>query len=55
MMERVPYIHHGDTSSVKLVDDILGWYTDGANEQSSLLLDNHVDEFAQLALSVVVL
>ena len=54
-MERVLYIHHRDTSSVELVDDILGWHTDGTNEQSSLLLDNHVDELAQLALSVVVL
>ena len=54
-MERVPYIHHGDTSSVKLIDDMLGWHTDSTNEQSRLLLNNHVDEFAQLALSVVVL
>jgi len=54
-MERVLYVHHGDTSSVELVDDMLGWYTDSTNEQPSLLLDNHVDELAQLALSVVIL
>ena len=54
-MERVLYIHHGDTSSVELVDDVLGWHTDSTNEQSRLLLNNHVNEFAQLTLSVVVL
>ena len=54
-VEMVLYIHHGDTSSMKLVDDVLGWYTNGTNEQSCFLLDNHVNELAQLALSVVVL
>ena len=54
-MERVLYVHHGDTSSVKLLNDMLGWYTDSTNEQPGLLLDNHVDELAQLAFSVVIL
>ena len=54
-MERVLYIHHGNTSDVEPVDDVLGWHTDSTYEQSSFLLNNHVDEFAQLALSVVVL
>jgi len=54
-MQRIPYVHHRDSSSVKFVDDMLGWYTDSTNEQPSLLLDNHVDELAQLTLSVVVL
>jgi hypothetical protein len=52
-VERVLYVHHGDTSSVESVDDMLGWYTNSTNKQPSLLLDNHVDELAQLALSIV--
>lgn len=54
-MERVLYVHHGDTSSVKLLNDMRGWYTDSTNEQPGLLLDNYVDELAQLAFSVVIL
>jgi len=54
-MQRIPYVHHGDTSSVKLVDGLLRWHTDSTHEQPRLFLDDHVDELAQLALSVVVL
>lgn len=54
-MQRIPYVHYGDTSSVKLVDNVLRWYADRTNEQPRPLLNDHVDELAQLALSVVVL
>ena len=54
-MERIPYVHHGDTSSMELVDDVLRWHTNSTNEQPRLFLDDHVDELAQLALGVVIL
>ena len=54
-MQRVPYIHHGDTSSVKLVDNVLRWHTNSTYEQPCFFLDDYVDEVAQLALGVVVL
>lgn len=54
-IQRIPYVHYGDTSSVELVDDVLRWYADRTNEQPRPLLNNHVDELTQLALGVVVL
>lgn len=35
------------------VDDLLGWNTDGRDEQSSLLLDDDIDELIELTASVV--
>ena len=53
--QSIAHVHHRDPSSVKLVDDVLRRYTNGTHEQPRLLLDDHVDELAQLALGVVVL
>jgi hypothetical protein len=40
---------------MEFVDNGLGWYTDSTHEQPCLLLDDHVNEVAQLTFCVVVL
>ena len=40
---------------MQLVDSPLGWDTDSANKQTSLLFDNDVNKLWKLALGIVVL
>lgn len=39
---------------VELLDNVLGWYTNGGDEKTGLGIDNDVDELVELALGVVV-
>jgi hypothetical protein len=48
------YVHAKDTGLVQLVDDLFGRYAHGTYEQLGLLLDDHVDELVETALSVIV-
>jgi hypothetical protein len=48
------HVHVQDTGLVKLLDNGLGGYTDGRDEQLSTRVDDNIDELVQLALCVVV-
>lgn len=48
------HVHVEDTVCVELVNDSLGWHTDGGNEKLSTGLDDNVNELAELALGVIV-
>jgi hypothetical protein len=39
---------------VEFLDDMLGWYTDSADEELSARVDDDVDELIEFALGVVV-
>lgn len=39
---------------MEAVDDVLGWDTDGGDEESGLGVDYYADELVELALCVVV-
>lgn len=49
-LEREKTYHDGDTSGVKLLDDVLGRNSDSTDEQGGLLLDDHVDKLRKLSL-----
>jgi len=48
-------LHDGNASSMKLVDDPLGWNTDSTNEQGCPSFDDDINELWQLTRSVVFL
>ena len=39
---------------MKLLDNVLWWYTNGADEESGTRVDDNVNQIVQLALGVVV-
>lgn len=49
------HVHHGNAGFVQVVDDVLGRYAHGADKKRSLLRDDDIDEFVEVALCVVVL
>lgn len=48
------HVHVENAMLVELVDDGLGWHTDGRDEQLCARLDDDIDELTELALCVVV-
>ena len=48
------HVHVEDPGFVELVDDLLGWDTNGGDEETGAGVDDDVNEFAELALGVVV-
>lgn len=48
------HVHIEDAMRVQLVDDLLWWDADGGDEELSAGVDDDVDQFAELALGVVV-
>ena len=46
------HVHNEDVGGVESVDDLLRGYTDGADEEGSLLSDDDVDELVELSSSV---
>lgn len=39
---------------VQLLDNVLGWYTDGRDEKLTARLDDSINQSVQLALGVIV-
>lgn len=54
MAARTDHVHVEYAGRVELVDDSLGWYTDGGDEELGARFDDDVDELGQLALGVIV-
>jgi len=50
---RANHVHHGNASSVQLVNRVLGRHTHGADEQLSPLIDNDINQFWKLPFGVV--
>jgi hypothetical protein len=48
------HVHVKDASLVELVNDGLGWDTDGRNEETSTRLNDNVNKGVELALGVIV-
>lgn len=49
------HVHDWNSGLVKLVDHLLWWDTDGGDKQLGLARDDHIDQFWQLTMGVVVI
>jgi len=52
--ERGTYVHDEDTGFMKLLNNLLGWYTDCADEQLGLFLNDYIDKFIEFTLGIIV-
>jgi len=48
------YVHDEDTGFVQFLNNFLRRYTDSADEQLGLLLDDYIDKFIEFTLGVIV-
>lgn len=52
--ERGTYVHDEDTGFMKLLHNFLGRYTDCADEQLGLFLNDNINQFIEFTLGIIV-
>jgi hypothetical protein len=48
------YVHNQDIGFVEFLNNFLGRYTDGTNEQLGLFLNDYIDKVIEFTLGVIV-